>query len=115
MADWLAYYPSFCVEATLGTGETTHTLKAAPGVNLALYVTALYATVLTAAAQVIDIEAAGAGVKVLRLAASVTKDNMFQIQLTRGLKLTSNTALVVTPGAAGPSIHVVAEGYIGPG
>jgi hypothetical protein len=111
MADMLAAYPYFCVQGTLGTQATTLSLKAAPGALKALRVTKLFATVITSAAQVVDVEDTSGTVHVLRLGASATAHAQYQMTLERGVQLTANEALVVTPGAAGPSVHVVAEGY----
>lgn len=108
LANWSA-------EITLGAGDTTKTLLAAPAAPYAgrrIYVTHLHATSLIAAAQAVDIKIGT--VNVLRLVASWAVGNeTFIGPMIRGLRGDVAGALVITPAAAGPSIHVIAEGYYG--
>jgi hypothetical protein len=106
-------YQPWSAEATLGTGDATKTVKAAPGAGKRIVVTGYTWSVLVSAAQAVDVEDSSGTVHVLRLPASpgvVQGSYTFEA----GLELTVNEALVITPAAAGPSVHVVAEGYIKP-
>lgn len=109
-------YQRWSAQATLGTGDTTKTVKASPGATNALVVTAYVYTSLTAAAQAVDLEDASGTVEVMKAPVSVAAAVQLgsRVQFEQGLKLTKNEALVLTPAAAGPGAHVWAEGYILP-
>ena len=101
----------FCVQATLGTGDSSKVLKAAAA-NEQIVVTDVWLTSLTSAAQVQYVGDESATVKALSLAASITAGVQAHLRLKQGLALTIGEDLIVKPAAAGPSVHVVAEGYI---
>lgn len=108
-------YALWSGEATLGTGETGHTIQAAPATPYAgrtLYVTHVHVTSLVAAAQAIDIKIGS--VNIIRLPASwAAGSETFVGPMIRGIKGQAGQALTITPAAAGPSIHAIAEGYYG--
>lgn len=106
-------YPRWSAQITLGTGDTTKTVKAAPGATAALVVTAYVLTVVTAAAQTVDLEDTSGTVEVCKLAASAA-GGFPSPNMVEGLKLTKNEALILKPAAAGPAVHCWAEGYVLP-
>jgi len=101
----------FCVQATLAAGDATKTLKAAIAEEQ-LVVTSVVVTGLTPAAQLLYVGDVSGAVKALSLAASLAANAQVSLQLIEGLKLTKGEDLIIKPAAAGPSVHVVAEGYI---
>lgn len=106
-------YQRWSAQATLGTGDATKTIKAAPGALKSLVVTRYVATSVTAAAQAVDLEDASGTVEVAKFAASWTANLSRQSpSMDVGITLTANEALVLTPASAGPSIHVWVEGYV---
>lgn len=110
MANGQDTYQQWSAEVTLGAGETSHVIQAAPGANKTLVVTFIVIHILTSAAQAADITIGATNI--LRLPASLAAGSeAFFGPLIRGIVGAANTALVITPAAAGPAIHVVAEGY----
>jgi hypothetical protein len=107
-----AHNSAWSAQVTLGTGDTTKTLKAAPGAGFGLVINDLNCTVVVAAAQLVDIEDTSGTVEVMKLGASATVNVPFNKSLSQGLPLTTNEALIIKPAAAGPSVHCVADGYI---
>lgn len=94
----------------LAAGDSTKSIKAAPGAGKTLVVTAWYYQSVTSAAQLVTI---GDGtITVGRLPASIAAGTKLELRLDVGVKLTANTALSITPAAAGPAGLVIAEGYI---
>lgn len=109
-------YPRWSSQITLGAADTTKTVQAAPGAGKRLVVTAYMMTVVISAAQSVDLEDTSGTVEVAKMAASLAAGTQFRSPtLDEGLKLTVNEALLIKPAAAGPSVHVWAEGYILPG
>jgi hypothetical protein len=108
-------YALWSAEITLGAADTTKTLIAAPAAPYAtrtLYVTHIHATSLISAAQAVDIKIGSTNL--IRLAASWAVGNeTFLGPMIRGLRGQPGQALTIVPAAAGPSIHVIAEGYYG--
>lgn len=103
-------YKRWSAEVTLDTGDTSKSLLAAPGANKQIVVTFLVASVVVSAAQAVDI--AIGTVNVMRIGASPgVAAQQFMGPMVEGIKGIANTALVITPAAAGPKIHVIAEGY----
>lgn len=103
-------YQRFCVQNTLAAGDASKTLMAAVS-GVRYYVTAICATCLTSAAQSVYVGDSSGTVKALSLAASFAQHSQAFTQLQEGLALTLSEALVIKPAAAGPSFHVVVEGY----
>ena len=101
----------FAVQATLGTGDTSATLKAAI-TGRKFVVTGLVVTSLVAAAQTLFVGDTSGTVKALSLAASITANQQLFFNSIEGLQLTVSEDLIVKPAAAGPSVHVFAEGYV---
>src|SRR5437762_9583404 len=60
------HYQAWAAQNTLGAADTTKTLHAAPGTGLNLVVTNIYCTVITSAAQAVDVRDGTGGVFVLR-------------------------------------------------
>lgn len=105
MQPWVA-------QTTLAAVDTSKSIKAAPGAGKQLVVTRLTASVITAAAQTVDIEDTSGTVEALKLPASAAGQWQLNLSEDAGLELTANEALIIKPAAAGPAIHVVASGYI---
>lgn len=101
----------FCVSGTLGATDESLTLKAAVA-SFSYYITGVILTSLTAAAQTVFVGDSSGTVKAISVAASFTVHAQARMQVREGLKLTAGEALIVKPAAAGPSVHVVVEGYI---
>lgn len=98
-------------EITLGAADTTKTLLAAPtGQRKAIVVTHLVAHVLVSAAQTIDIKVGTVVIRKLGASAGVGVET-FVGPMVKGLFGQAGQALTIVPAAAGPSVHVVAEGY----
>lgn len=95
----------------LGAADATKVLKAAPGAGKTLVVTKWSYRSTTSAAQAMTI---GDGTVTLdNLAASITVGTLVEgPKLEIGIALTANTALSITPAAAGPAGRVIVEGYI---
>lgn len=104
-------YQRFCVEKTLGTGDASVTLVTG-GSGIIIVVTNIVLTCITAAAQTAYVGDTSGTVKALSIGASFTAHAQAIVQLLEGLQLTSGENLIVKPAAAGPSFHVVAEGYL---
>lgn len=104
-------YQRFCVQNTLAVGDATKVLIAAV-TGVQYFVTAVCATCLVSAAQSVYVGDSSGTVKALSLAASFPAHSQAFTQLNEGLALTSGQALSITPAAAGPSFHVVVEGYL---
>jgi len=104
-------FQRFTTEATLGAADASKELMpAVSGVTYA--VTRLAATCLVSAAQAAYVGDSSGTVKALSVAASFTLHAQARLNLLEGLKITAGEALIVKPAAAGPSFHVVVEGYI---
>lgn len=95
----------------LAAGDATKVLKAAPGSGKKLFVTKWSYRSTTSAAQAITI---GDGTITLdSLEASIAVGTLKEgPTLDYGIALTANTALSITPAAAGPAGRVLVEGYI---
>lgn len=104
-------YKTWSIEFTLGAGVSgVQTLLAAPGTGRQIVVTFAAATVVTSAAQTADLSIGS--MNILRVGASPgVATEPFVGPLVRGLQGPANTALTLTPSAAGLGLHVVAEGY----
>lgn len=102
----------FCVQATLATGDASKTLVDV-GAGVTIVVTSLNVMGMVAAAQVLYVGDTSGTVKVASYPASHPAVGVSrQIELKEGLKLTEGEDLIIKPAAAGPSVHVVAEGYL---
>lgn len=98
-------------EITLGIADATKTHTAAPtGNRKAIVCTHLIARVLVAAAQDVDIKIGTVLLKRIK-ANEVVGTEAFLGPMVEGLKGQAGQPLTIVPAAAGPSIHVVAEGY----
>lgn len=104
-------YQRFCEETTLGAAETTKTIKAAVS-GVQYFVTSVIATCLTSAAQAVYVGDSSGTKKALSLAASFPAHSQAAVQLNEGVGLTISEALIIKPVAAGPSFHVIVEGYL---
>lgn len=101
----------FSVQATLGTGDASKTLLDV-GAGVTIVVMNVTLTSLVAAAQSLYVGDTSGTVKALSAAASLTVHAQLACQLVEGLRLTEGEDLIIKPAAAGPSVHVVAEGYL---
>lgn len=105
-------YQRFSVQVTLAAADASKTLVAAdPTVQIA--VTHLSITGITAAAQTMFIGDSSATNKVISYPNSQPSvGTHHEVDLTEGLRLVKGEALIIKPNNPGPSIHVVAEGYL---
>lgn len=101
----------FSVALTLGTGDASKTLVDI-GAGVTICVTNILMIGLVAAAQVLYVGDTSGTVKVLSVAASWPANNFINAQFNQGLALTEGEDLIIKPAAAGPSVHVVVEGYL---
>lgn len=102
---------AFTVQATLAAADTTKTLKITAADERAV-ITSVILTSITAAAQTLFVGDESGTVKAISIAASLTANLQISCQLVRGLRLTVGEDLIIKPAAAGPAVHVVAEGWI---
>lgn len=105
-------YQTFNKSVVLGAGDTTKEVQAAPGAGKALYIRRITLTVVTAAAQAVDVESSDGTVELIKAALSLAAGTQLFFGSRKGFKLPDNTALRVQPAAAGVAALVVAEGYI---
>jgi len=99
----------WAAQVTLAAGDTTKTLLAAPGAGRTTVVTSLACTVGLAAAQVVTV--AGGTSTYLVIGASAPLATYFTPDMVYGLAAPVNTAIIITPAAAGPIVFCIAEGY----
>lgn len=102
----------WCVVVALAAGDATKVLKAAPGAGKSLVVTKWWYRSVTSAAQVITIGDGTITVDILPASITAAAVHEGPNNLEIGLTLTANTALSITPAAAGPAGRVIVEGYI---
>lgn len=103
-------YKNWSAEITLGAADTSKTLVAAPGATQTLVCTHLVARFLVAAAQDVDIKIGTVMLRRFKASEVVGTESFFGPML-RGIVGQLGQPLTINPAAAGPSIHVVAEGY----
>ena len=104
----------FCAEKTLAAGDASKELVAA-NAAVQIVVTYVHSVGLVAAvAQTVYVGDSSGTVKVLSLPASIPVLGQEHTigPLTEGIKLTKGESLTIIPAIAGPSIHVVVEGYL---
>jgi len=102
----------FAVWANLGVGDASVVLVDAQP-NIRIIVTTVIVTGKIMAAQAIYVGDSSGTVKVLDLPASIPAVGQQEaVQLVNGISLTKGEALIIKPAAAGPSVHVIAEGYL---
>lgn len=104
-------YQRFCEEVTLGAADASKTIKAAV-TGVQYFVTSICATCLVSAAQTVYVGDSSGTKKALSLASNFPAHSQAFTQLNEGLGLTVGEAIIVKPAAAGPSFHVVCEGYL---
>jgi len=95
----------------LGVADTTKEVMPAPGVGKALWIRRITVTVITSAAQSIDVESSDGAVELIKTPVSPVAGTQFFFGSNTGFKLPDNTALRTQPSAAGNVALVVAEGY----
>lgn len=103
-------YQRFSVEETLGIGDASKTLMAA-ATGVQYFITTVILTSLVAAAQTIYVGDSSGTKKALSLPISLAAGTQYFSQLLEGLAMTVGEAVIIKPAAAGPSVHVVCEGY----
>ncbi len=104
-------YQRFSVQNTLAAADSTKTLLAG-GAGITIVILSVTVTGLTAAAQAVYVGDTSGTVKALSFGVSLAVNAQLAVQLVEGLRLTEGEDLIVKPAAAGPSVHVVAEGYL---
>lgn len=104
-------YQTFNKSVLLGAGDSTKEIQATPGADRALYIRRITFTVVTSAAQAVDVESSDGAVELIKSAASLAAGTQLFFGSRKGFKLPDNTALRVQPAAAGVAALVVAEGY----
>jgi hypothetical protein len=89
--------------------DTTRAIIAAPAAGFALRIFRVIATVVTAAAQQVDLGVAAGGVtkQVLSIPASATLPTVFESE--EGFLLDPAVALTAVPVAAGPAVQFFVE------
>ena len=102
-------------EITLLAADTTKTLLAAPAGSTTspetkIVVTHIVAHVLVSAAQAVDIKIGSVNVRRLAASEAVGAETFFG-PMINGIEGQALQALTIVPAAAGPSVHVIAEGY----
>jgi len=95
------------VSIRLAAADASKTLVAAPGAGKRLRIYRLVATIVTAAAQQIDVKSSGGAVVVASIPASASTPVIWESQ--NGLALTVNETLVAAPAAAGPAVQFLVE------
>lgn len=101
----------FSVQDTLGAADTSKTLKDV-GAGETIHVLSVTVTSLVASAQTLYVGDTSGTVKAISLGISLVVNSQAVVQLMEGLALTEGEDLIIKPAAAGPSVHVVAEGYV---
>lgn len=93
----------------LAAADATKAIVAAPGAGKRLRIFSFLATVLTAAAQAVEIGHDGGGVtkQLAVMAASTSAPVRFDSD--EGWPMDANTAFSVKPAAAGPAVQVYVE------
>lgn len=104
-------YQRFSVQNTLGAADASKTLLDV-GAGVTVVVMNIKATCIASAAQSVYVGDTSGTVKAISLGASFPVHGESALQLLEGLKLTEGEDLIIKPAAAGPSFHVVAEGYL---
>ena len=90
-------------------GDASKAIIAAPAATFALRIFKVIATIVTAAAQQIDLGVNGGGVtkQIISIPASATLPTVFESE--EGFLLDSATALTAKPAAAGPAVQFFVE------
>lgn len=103
----------FSFEVTALAGDATKVLLAAKA-NRRPVVTYCHVIGLIAAAQAFDIQSSDGAVNVIRVGASLAVNaELFYGPLVEGVVLPIGTGIRYQPAGAGPSVHIVCEGYYG--
>ena len=110
MSFQLEIYPRFSVQDTLGAADATKVLVAGVAGRI-IVVTYAKITSLISAAQVVFVGGATGPIRILSLAASFPVNTEARTELQVGIPLAVGDSLVITPASAGPSMHVVVEGF----
>lgn len=101
----------WCVNVLLAAVDATKAIKAAPGAGYKLVVTKWSYRSITSAAQTMTLT--DGTITIDNFPVSITVGSLVEgPKLEVGVALTANTALSLTPAAAGPSGRLIAEGYI---
>ncbi len=104
-------YQRFSVQATLATGDASKTILDI-GAGVTVVVMSLTLTCIVSAAQPVYVGDTSGTVKALSLGSAYPAHSQATLQLLEGLRLTEGEDLIIKPASAGPSVHVVAEGYL---
>lgn len=106
------YYARFGFVKHIAAGDGDIDLIAAPGAGKAIVVEKMTVTIVTAAAQAVDIEDNSGTVEVFKAPASLAAGNYIIEPGDVGLKLTTNEKLYWNSAAAGVAATVSAYGRI---
>lgn len=101
----------FSVQGTLGAGDASLTLLTG-GTGIIICVLNAVVTCLTSAAQALYVGDTSGTVRAISLASAFPQHAQAGVNLTEGLPLTVAENLIIKPAAAGPSFHVVVDGYL---
>lgn len=104
-------YQRFCKEVTLGTGDAVKEIMPAEA-GVTYFVTNGRIHCLVSAAQAVYVGDNDATNKAFSVAASFPVNSQVSLNLAEGLSMKTGQSLVIKPAAAGPSFHVVIEGYL---
>jgi hypothetical protein len=111
MAGPIDNYELWSSTVILDTGDTSKTIVAVPsGTRKRIVVTFIHCFSVIAAAQAVQAKIGTVVVADLPATWPVASE-FFSGSLYKGLRGDAGAALVITPAAAGPRIHVIAEGY----
>ena len=95
----------------LAAGDATKEVMPTPGAGKSLYVKRISVTIITSAAQSVDVESSDGAVELIKAGVSLAVGVQLHFGSNSGYKLPANTALRAQPSAAGIAMLVVAEGY----
>jgi len=95
----------------MGAADNTKEIMPTPGVGNALYVTRITVTIITSAAQSVDVESSDGALELIKAAISLAAGVQLHYGSNVGIKLPDNTALRAQPSAVGVAALICAEGY----
>lgn len=111
MSNRTQYNQPWTASVVLGAGDATKEIRAAPGVGNKLAVTRVTVTIITSAAQSLDIESSDGLVEVIKIGASPAAHVQFHYGSNVGFEFAENVAMRAQPSAVGIAALIVAEGF----
>jgi len=94
--------------------DTTRDIIATPGATFRLRIFRIVASVVTSAAQQIDVGVSGGGVTQQIISIPASSAGVISFESDEGFLMPANKALVAKPAAAGPAIQFFVEYTIEP-